>query len=110
MKDKLAKFLVGIARRLAPQRYDNVEMLTGYEPKKLGVAIAISPAEISHYRRNENCTFRKARKFAIKDMKKRVRQSIYLSLVEGSHIEYEVYRQGDDIVVSGHIKIYKRKD
>lgn len=110
MKEKIAKFLVKIARRLAPSRYDNVEMLTGYEAKKLGVSIAISSAEISHYRSNENCTYRKAKKFAIKDMKKRVRQSIYLSLVEGSHIEYEVYRQGDDIVVSGHVKIYKRKD
>ena len=109
MKEKIAKLLVRIARRLAPRRYDRVETLTGYEPMKLGVAISVSPEEIRQYRRHSNVSARKARRDAIKDMKKRVRQSIYGSLIEGKHIEYDVHHQGDDIVVSGFIRIYKRK-
>jgi hypothetical protein len=76
---------------------------------KLGVAISVSPEEIRLYRRHSNVSARKAKRDAIKDMKKRVRQSIYGSLIEGKHIEYDVHQQGDDIVVSGYIRIYKRK-
>lgn len=110
MKKKIAKLLVRIARRLAPDLYDRVETLTGYVPMKLGVSLAVSPAEVSHYRQAENCSYRKAKGRVVKDMKKRIRQSIYGSLIEGKHIEYNTHRQGEDMVISGYIRIYKRKD
>ena len=108
LKEKMARFLVKLARRLAPQRYDRVETLTGYEPMKLGIAFVISQQEISHYRQGSK-SLAKARIDAINDMKKRVRQSIYASLVDGRHIEYTVRQKGKDTIVEGYIRIYKRK-
>ena len=110
IKEKLAKMLVKLARRLAPNRYDRVETLTGYEPMKLGLSLAVSEAEISHYRQAEKCSYRKAKVEAIKDMKKRIRQSIYGSLIEGGHIEYNCHSHDDETIVSGYIRIYKRKE
>lgn len=110
LREKIVKLLVRFARRLAPLRYDRVETLTGYEPMKLGLSLVISQQEINHYRDGGKLSFKKARLNAIDDMKKRVRQSIYGSLIDGRHIEYEVRQKGEDTFVSGYIRIYKRKD
>ena len=109
LKEKIARLLVKVARRLAPQRYDRVETLTGYEPMKLGIAFVVSQSELSSYYRQGGKSYAKARIDAIEDMKKRVRQSIYASLVDGRHIEYTVRQKGEDTFVEGYIRIYKRK-
>lgn len=110
IKEKIAVQLVKLARRLAPNRYDRVETLKGYEPMKLGLSMVVSEAEIGHYRQAENCSYRIAKTKAIKDMKKRIRQSIYAQLVDGKQIEYNCQADGKDTIVSGYIRIYKRKD
>jgi hypothetical protein len=109
MKEKIATYLIRLAKWLNPSLFSMVSE-KGRETKKLGISFAVSPAEISHYRQHKGCSYVKAQHELISDTKKRVRQSIYAGLLKGEHIEYDVHKQGGDIIVSGCIYINVKTD
>ena len=105
MKKRIVKFLLWLASKLS----SDVETVNGYEAKKLGISFCIASSEISRRRQSLGKSYKDAQADAINDMKKRIRQSIYGSLIDGKHIEYEVSKRDGDIIVGGYIRIYKRK-
>lgn len=109
MRKKIAKILVWCASKLCPNVYRVVEEVNGYEAMKLGQTLCISSEEISHYRLPNSLSYREAQAKAIDEMKRRIRQNIYATIIDGKHVEYEVRKEGSDLIVAGYIRIYRRK-
>lgn len=115
MRQRIAKWLVGLADKINPQkRLRNIERVDNYEAKKLGICFARTKKEIKDYRKkkklDEGWSNRKADDMLIKEIKSEVRQSIINSINQRGLIEYSIEKVGDELHVTGEIKIYIKKE
>lgn len=59
---------------------------------------------------DEGWSNRRADEMLIKDIKNEVRQSIVNSICQRGLIEYSVEKVGDELHISGEIKVYIKKE
>lgn len=115
MRSKISKWLIKLADKINPQeRLSSIERVDNYEAKKLGVCLGRTKKEIKDYRKkmkhDEGWSNRRADEMLIKDIKNEVRQSIVNSICQRGLIEYSVEKVGDELHVSGEIKVYIKKE
>ena len=115
MKTRISKWLIRLAEKLNPQeRLSSIERVDNYEAKKLGICLGRTKKEIKDYRkkmkRDEGLSNRKADEMLIKEIKGEVRQSIISSISQRGLIEYSVAKVGDELHVTGEIKVYIKKE
>lgn len=115
MRSKISKWLIKLADKINPQeRLSSIERVDNYEAKKLGVCLGRTKKEIKDYRKkmkhDEGWSNRRADEMLIKDIKNEVRQSIVNSICQRRLIEYSVEKVGDELHVSGEIKVYIKKE
>ena len=115
MKIRISKWLIKLADKINPQeRLSSIERVDNYEAKKLGVCLGRTKKEIKDCRKkmkhDEGWSNRRADEMLIKDIKNEVRQSIVNSICQRGLIEYSVEKVGDELHVSGEIKVYIKKE
>lgn len=115
MRQRIVKWLVGLADKINPQeRLKNIERVDGYEAKKLGICFVRTKKEIKDYRKkkklDEGWSNRKSDEMFIKEVKDEIRQSIITSINQRGLIEYSVEKIGDELCVTGEIKVYTKKE
>lgn len=115
MRSKISKWLIKLADKINPQeRLSSIERVDNYEAKKLGICLGRTKKEIKDYRKkmkhDEGWSNRRADEILIKDIKNEVRQSIVNSICQRGLIEYSVEKVGDELHVSGEIKVYIKKE
>ena len=95
MKTKISNWLIRLAEKINPQeRLSSIERVDNYEAKKL----------------DEGWSNRKSDEMFIKEVKDEVRQSIVSSINQRELIEYSVEKVGDELHVTGEIKVYIKKE
>lgn len=115
MKTRISNWLIKLAEKLNPQeRLSSIERVDNYEAKKLGICFAKPKKEIKEYRKkkkfDEDWSNRKSDAMFIKETKNEVRQSIIHAIDEKGLIEYSVWKAGENLHVSGEIKVYIKKE
>lgn len=115
MRQRIVKWLVGLADKINPQeKLRNIERVDGYEAKKLGICLVRTKKEIKDYRKkkklDEGWSNRKSDEMLIKEVKDEIRQSIITSINQRGLIEYSVEKIGDELRVTGEIKVYTKKE
>lgn len=115
MKTKISNWLIRLAEKINPQeRLSSIERVDNYEAKKLGICLALTKKEIKDYRKkkklDEGWSNRKSDEMFIKEVKDEVRQSIVSSINQRGLIEYSVEKIGDELRVTGEIKVYIKKE
>jgi hypothetical protein len=115
MKTKISNWLIRLAEKINPQeRLSSIERVDNYEAKKLGICLARTKKEIKDYRKkkklDEGWSNRKSDEMFIKEVKDEVRQSIIGSINQRGLIEYSVEKVGDELHVTGEIKVYIKKE
>lgn len=115
MKTRISNLLIKLAEKIDPQeRLNSIERVDNYEAKKLGVCLGRTKKEIKDYRKkkklDEGWSNRKADDMLIKEIKDEVRQSIIRSIAQRGLIEYSVEKVGDELHVTGEIKVYIKKE
>lgn len=115
MRSKISKWLIKLADKINPQeRLSSIERVDNYEAKKLGICLGRTKKEIKDYRKkmkhDEGWSNRRADEMLIKDIKNEVRQSIVNSICQRGLIEYSVEKVGDELHISGEIKVYIKKE
>lgn len=115
MRKRISNWLVTLAEKINPtERLSSIERVDNYEAKKLGICIGRTKKEIKDYRKkikhDEGWSNRKADEMLIKEVKSEVRQSIISSINQRGLIEYHVEKVGDELHVSGEIKVYIKKE
>lgn len=115
MRIRFSHWLIRLAIRINPQeRLNSIERIDNYEAKKLGICIGPTKKEIKDYRKKmkheKGWSNRKADDMLIKEVKNEVRQSIISSINQRGLIEYHVEKAGDELHVSGEIKVYIKKE
>ena len=112
MKRKISNWLIRLVAKITPQeRLSSIEQVDNYEAKKLGICLVRTKKEIKDYRKkkklDEGWSNRKSDEKLIKD---EVRQSIISSINQRELIEYSVEKIGDELHVTGEIKVYIKKE
>ena len=115
MRSRISKWLIKLADKINPQeRLSSIERVNNYEAKKLGICLGRAKKEIKDYRKkmktDEGLSNRKADEMLIKEVKNEVRQSIINSINQRGLIEYSVCKVGDELHVTGEIKVYIKKE
>ncbi|WP_298546658.1 hypothetical protein [uncultured Parabacteroides sp.] len=115
MKTRISNWLIRLAEKLNPHdRASSIELIDNYEAKKLGICLGRTKKEIKDYRKkmkhDEGWSNRKADEMLIKEVKGEVRQSIINSINQRGLIEYSVEKVGDELHVTGEIKVYIKKE
>ena len=115
MKTKISNWLIRLAEKINPQeRLSSIERVDNYEAKKLGICLARAKKEIKDYRKkkklDEGWSNRKSDEMFIKEVKDEVLQSIVSSINQRGLIEYSVEKVGDELHVTGEIKVYIKKE
>lgn len=115
MRKRISDWLVKLAKKINPQeRLSSIERIDYYEAKKLGICLGRTKKEIKEYRKkmkhDEGWSNRKADEMLIKEAKSEVRQSIISSINQRGLIEFHVEKVGDELHVSGEIKVYVKKE
>ena len=115
MKTKISNWLIRLAEKINPQeRLSSIERVDNYEAKKLGICLDRTKKEIKDYRKkkklDEGWSNRKSDEMFIKEVKDEVRQSIVSSINQRGLIEYSVEKIGDELRVTGEIKVYIKKE
>ena len=115
MKTKISKWLISLAEKISPQeRLSSIERVDNYEAKKLGICLGRTKKEIKDYRKkmktDEGLSNRKADEMLIKEVKNEVRQSIINSINQRGLIEYSICKVGDELHITGEIKVYIKKE
>lgn len=115
MRSKISKWLIKLADKINPQeRLSSIERVDNYEAKKLGICLGRTKKEIKDYRKkmkhDEGWSNRRADEMLIKDIKNEVRQSIVNSICQRGLIEYSVEKVGDELHISGEIKVYIKEE
>ena len=108
-------WLIKLSYKINPQeRLSNIESVDNYEARKLGVCLVRTKKEIKDYRKkkklDEGWSNRKSDEKLIKEVKDEVRQSIISSINQRELIEYSVEKIGDELHVTGEIKVYIKKE
>lgn len=115
MRSRISKWLIKLADKINPQeRLSSIERIDNYEAKKLGICFAHTKNQINNYRQSmkyyEGLSNSKADEMLIKEIKNEIRQSIILTIDKDGLIEYSVKEVGDELHVSGEIKVYIKKN
>ncbi|WP_196068706.1 hypothetical protein [Bacteroides faecis] len=115
MKRKISNWLIRLVAKITPQeRLSSIEQVDNYEAKKLGICLVQTKKEIKDYRKkkklDEGWSNRKSDEKLIKEVKDEVRQSIISSINQRELIEYSVEKIGDELHVTGEIKVYIKKE
>lgn len=115
MRTKISRWLIRLADKLNPEeRLNSIERVDNYEAMKLGICLCRTKKEIKDYRKkmklDEGWSNRKADEMLIKEVKAEVRQSIINSISQRGLIEYSVEKVGDELHVTGEIKVYIKKE
>ena len=115
MKRKISNWLIRLVAKITPQeRLSSIEQVDNYEAKKLGICLVRTKKEIKDYRKkkklDEGWSNRKSDEKLIKEVKDEVRQSIISSINQRELIEYSVEKIGDELHVTGEIKVYIKKE
>lgn len=115
MKTRILNWLIRLAEKLNPHdRPSSIERIDNYEAKKLGICLGRTKKEIKDYRKkmkhDEGWSNRKADEMLIKEVKGEVRQSIINSINQRGLIEYSVEKVGNELHVTGEIKVYIKKE
>lgn len=114
MRKRISAWLVTLAEKINPKELLScIERIDNYEAKKLGICIGCTKKVIKDYRKkkhDEGWSNRKADEMLIKEVKSEVRQSIISSINQRGLIEYHVEKVGDELHVSGEIKVYIKKE
>jgi hypothetical protein len=115
MRKRISDWLVILAEKINPkEQLSSIERIDYYEAKKLGICLGRTKKEIKDYRKkmkhDEGWSNRRADEMLIKDIKNEVRQSIVNSICQRGLIEYSVEKVGDELHVSGEIKVYIKKE
>lgn len=115
MRKILSNWLIRLAEKINPQeRLNSIERIDYYEAKKLGICLGRTKKEIKDYRKkmkhDEGLSNRKADEMLIKEVKSEVRQSIINSINQRGLIEYSVAKVGNELHVTGEIKVYIKKE
>ncbi|MDC2233509.1 hypothetical protein [Bacteroides thetaiotaomicron] len=115
MKKRISNWLIKLAAKVNPQeRFHSIERVDNYEAKKLGICLVRTKKEIKDYRKkkklDEGLSNRKSDEMLIKEVKDEVRQSIISSINQRGLIEYSVEKVGDELHVTGEIKVYIKKE
>lgn len=115
MKTRISKWFISLAEKINPQeRLSSIEKVDNYEAKKLGICLGRTKKEIKDYRKkmktDEGWSNRRADEMLIKEVKNEVRQSIINSINQRGLIEYSVSKVGDELHVTGEIKVYIKKE
>lgn len=115
MRKRISKWLIRLAEKLNPQELlSSIELVDNYEAKKLGICLGRTKKEIKDHRKkmkhDEGLSNRKADEKLIKEIKGEVRQSIISSISQRGLIEYSVEKVGDELHVTGEIKVYIKKE
>lgn len=115
MRKRISNWLIRLAEKINPQeRLKSIEQMDNYEAKKLGICIGCTKKEIKDYRKkmkhDEGWSNRKSDEMLIKEVKSEVRQSIISSINQRGLIEYHIEKVGDELHVSGEIKVYIKKE
>lgn len=115
MRSRISKWLIKLADKINPQeRLSSIERVDNYEAKKLGICLVRTKKEIKDHRKkmkhDEGLSNRKADEMLIKEIKGEVRQSIISSISQRGLIEYSVEKVGDELHVTGEIKVYIKKE
>nr|DAH26693.1 MAG TPA: hypothetical protein [Caudoviricetes sp.] len=115
MRNRISKWLIKLADKINPQeRLSSIERVNNYEAKKLGICLGRTKKEIKDYRKkmklDEGWSNRKADEMLVMEVKNEVRQSIINSINQRGLIEYSVEKVGDELHVTGEIKVYIKKE
>ena len=115
MKRKISNWLIRLAAKITPQeRLSSIDRVHNYEENLLGICLVRTKKEIKDYRKkkklDEGLSNRKSDEKLIKEVKDEVRQSIISSINQRELIEYSVEKIGDELHVTGEIKVYIKKE
>ena len=114
MRNRVSKWLIALAAKINPKEFQsNIERVENYEAKKLGICLARTKKEIKEYRKamklKEGWSNRKADEMLAREIINEVRKSIINSINQNGLIEYSVEKAGDELHVTGELKIYVKK-
>jgi hypothetical protein len=109
MKHRIAAWLVGIARRLDPQK--KYEFIEQYEPVQLGVGYHISKQDVRKFRKTheEYTSHRKGLDALVGDTKQVIIGNIAAGLVEKGLLTFKVKRSLWTATVEGKVVVYAKK-
>nr|DAT09634.1 MAG TPA: hypothetical protein [Caudoviricetes sp.] len=115
MKTRISNWLIKLAEKINPQeRFSSIEKVDNYEAKRLGIGFAKSKKQIKLYRKekkhSEGLSNRKADEMLTRELKAEVRQSIIRAIDEKGLIEYSVEKVGEQLHVTGELKVYIKKE
>lgn len=115
MKTRISNWLIKLAEKINPQeRFSSIEKVDNYEAKRLGIGFAKPKKQIKLYRKekkhSEGLSNRKADEMLTRELKAEVRQSIIRAIDEKRLIEYSVEKVGEQLHVTGELKVYIKKE
>ncbi len=110
MKEKIAAWLVRLAKRIYPKR--DFIYAAVYEPKKLGIGYHISKKDVLEYRKQnpQYKSHRQALMALIEDTKKEIGTNIFASVYKNNLIDYKVRKTPFVADVTGDLFVYVRKE
>ena len=110
MKQKIAKLLVKLAKKICPTCKYELEDV--YEPKEIAIAVAITKKNIKQYRSSTEAktSHRKAVSDMVRIQKGNNHSHIFETLEKNNLIIDRVYQKGGDKVVESRVKVYVRNE
>ena len=107
MKQIIAKLLTRLANRICPA----YEVKSGYEPKEIAIAVAITKKNVKQYRSSckEKTSHRKAVADIVHIQKGNNHSHIFEALEKNGLIVDKVYQKDGEKVVESRLKVYVRK-
>lgn len=106
MRSRISKWLIELADKINPQeRLSSIERVDNYEAKKLGICLVRTKMKL-----DEGLSNRKADEMLTRELKAEVRQSIIRAIDEKGLIEYSVEKVGEQLHVTGELKVYIKKE
>ena len=108
MKKRIATWLVGIAKRLDPQK--DIETKEHYTARTLGVCYHISKSDVRKYRARhpEYASHRKALNALVNDTREIVLGSIAAGIRDKGLVEYEIHKTLWTADVAGTLNVYAK--
>ena len=109
MKERLANWLVKVARWIYPQKEFTLAEIK--EPKKLGIGYHITKKDVREYRKNnpQIKSHREALAALIEDTKKEIGMNIFAGIYKNDLIDYKVRKTLYVADVTGELHVYAKK-
>lgn len=109
MKERIALWLVGIAKRLCPQK--EFSLAEAHEPKKLGIGYHITKKDVREYRKHnpQFKSHRQALNALVEDTRKEIGMNIFAAVYKNNLIDYTVHKTPYVADVTGALYVYASK-